>query len=111
MLLTSLAENLLTLLAFDKERAPIVRAVIGPELFGGPYRLLAARIYDYLDTFKKPPGDHLPDLLADKLEGKETEASYYAEIIDSLHAAKEHMNPEYIMAHLIVTGKLSMISA
>ncbi len=100
MLLTSLAENLLTLLAFDKDRAPIVRAVIDASLYGGPYRLLAVRIYDYLDTFKKPPGDHLPDLLADKLEGKESEASYYAEIIDSLHTAKEHINPEYVMASL-----------
>src|SRR6476661_3804907 len=100
MILGSLQENLLTVLAFDPERAPIVRAVIAPELFGGPYRLLAARIYDYLDTFKKPPGDHLPDLLSDKLEGKAAEAGYYAEIIENLHSSKEHINAEYVMASL-----------
>jgi len=100
MLLGSLAENLLTVLAFDPERAPIVRAVVAPELFGGPYRLLAARIYDYLDTFKKPPGDHLPDLLSDKLEGREAEAGYYAEIIENLHVSKGHINAEYVMNSL-----------
>ena len=100
MILGSLQENLLTILCFDPERAPIVRAVIAPELFGGPYRLLAARIYDYLDNFKKPPGDHLPDLLSDKLEGRAAEAEYYIEILDSLHQAKEHINPEYVMASL-----------
>ncbi len=100
MILGSLQENLLTVLAFDPERAPIVRAVVDPELFGGPYRLLAARIYGYLDTFKKPPGEHLPDLLSDKLEGKAAEAGYYAEIIESLHASREHINPEYVMASL-----------
>jgi replicative DNA helicase len=100
MILGSLQENLLTVLAFDPEKAPIVRAVVAPELFGGPYRLLAARIYDYLDTFKKPPGDHLPDLLSDKLEGRAAEAEYYIEILESLHQAKEHINAAYVMASL-----------
>src|SRR5580765_1985441 len=100
MILTSLAENLLTILSFDKERAPIVRAVVDASLYGGPYRLLAARIYDYLDHFKQPPGDHLPDLLADKLEGKPEESGYYAEIIDNLHKAKDHINAEYVMSSL-----------
>jgi replicative DNA helicase len=100
MLIGSLQENLLTILAFDPERAPIVRAVIDSALFGGPYRLIAARIYDYLDTFKKPPGDHLPDLLSDKLEGRTSDAGYYTEIIDSLYVSREHINPAYVMTSL-----------
>ena len=100
MLLSSLQENLITLLAFDAERAPIIRGVIDLSLYGGPYRTIAARIYDYLDSFKKPPGDHLPDILSDKLEAKTSEAALYENIVHSIYAAKDGINAEYAMATL-----------
>lgn len=99
-MLTSLAENLLVLLTYDAEKAPIIRGAVDLSLYGGPYKLLAARIYAHLDSFKKPPGDHLPDILADKLEEKGSEATYYTDIISSIHAAKEGINAEYVMAQL-----------
>lgn len=101
MLLSSLAENLLTLLVYDKERAPIIRNVIEPALYGGIYRELALRVYDHLDRFKAPPGDHLPDLLADKLEGdNKREAGLYIDVVDALHAAKDGVNGEYVMSQV-----------
>lgn len=101
MLLTGLQENLLTLLAFDAERAGIIRGLVDPSLFGGPYRLLAARIYAHLDSFKKPPGEHLPDILSDKLESaSKGEGTFYGEIIENLHAAKDGINAVYVMSQL-----------
>jgi hypothetical protein len=100
MLLTSLSENLLVLLTYDAEKAPIIRGVVDLSLYGGPYKILAARIYHHLDTFKKPPGDHLPDILSDKLETPGSEATYYTDIISSIHAAKAGINSEYVMAQL-----------
>lgn len=103
MLLSSLAENLLVIACWDKERAPIIRGVVDPALYGGPYRTLAARIYDFIDRHKRPPGDHLPDLLADKLEGENSrEATLYAEIIEQMHASKDGINAEYVMSQLEV---------
>ncbi len=97
----ALQENLLVLLCYDKERAPIIRGVVDPALFGGVYRTVALRIYDFIDTFKKPPGDHLPDILSDKLEEKNgREAALYAEVIENIHAARPGINPEYAMARL-----------
>ena len=99
----ALEENLLTLLAFDSQRAPIIRNIVDVNLYGGPHRLIAARIYAYLDSFKKPPGDHLPDILADKLEAKSgDEAAYYADIVESIHAAKAGIHADYVMATLEV---------
>jgi len=101
MLLGALQENIITLLAFDKEGAPIVRGAIAIELYGGPYRVIAARCYDYLDRFKQPAGDHLPDLLTDKLEGEnKREAQLYVDIIGSIHAVKDTLNREYVLSQL-----------
>src|ERR1700692_5132480 len=99
MLLGSLAENLITLLCYDAERAPIIRGVVDAALFGGLHRILVLRIYDFLDKFKRPPEDHLPDLLSDKLEGNNPrEAELYAELIDHIRAAKDSINAIYVMS-------------
>lgn len=100
MLLGALQENLIVLACWDQTQAPIIRGVVDISLFGGPYRVLVARIFDYIDRFKKPPGDHLPDLLADKLESGTREATLYTEIIEQLHASKDGVNATYVMSQL-----------
>jgi len=101
MLLGSLQENLLTLLVWDKTHSPVIRGVLAPELWGGPYRVIVTRVYDYLDKFKRPPEDHLPDLLSDKLEGiNKREASLYADICESIYSTKNGINSAYAMSQL-----------
>jgi replicative DNA helicase len=100
MLLGSLADSLLVLLTFDKERAAIIRNVVGPELYGGPYRLIVSRLYEYIDKFKKPPEDHLPDLLSDILQAKDKQAELYTEIIETIGQARDTVNPDYTMNRL-----------
>lgn len=102
MLLAPLTENLLVLLTYDETRAKLVRGAVSVELFGGPYRPIATCIYAYLDRYGKPPGDHLPDLLADKLDANKNknEARLYNDIVIAIHDAKAGVNAEYIMAQL-----------
>jgi replicative DNA helicase len=101
MLLGALQENLLTICAWDDARAPIIRGIVEPELFGGHYRLIALRVYDYIDKYKKAPKDHLPDILMDKLEAEnKREAELYIETIESISSAREGINAEYVMAQL-----------
>ena len=101
MLLSALAENLLTLLSYDTERASIIRGTVDPSLFGGIHRLFVARIYDHIDRYKSPPQDHLPDLFSDKIEGvNQREATLYTDIIESIHTAKDNINAEYVMSQL-----------
>jgi hypothetical protein len=92
-----LGENLITLLAYHNDQAKIIRGVVDVGLFGGPLRLIAQRCYEYIDRYKKCPGDHLADLLADKLEKGEAEGSIYAEVLQGIYAQKDHINPEYVM--------------
>lgn len=100
-MLAALQENLIVLLVYDAQRAPIIRGTVDSALFGGPYRTIVARVYDYLDRFGKPPGDHLPDILSDKLESvSSSERSLYTDIIEAIHAAKEGINAEYVMSQV-----------
>jgi len=96
-----LQENLLTLLVFDEERCKIIRNVVEPHLFGGFYKEIIARIYNYIDEFKVPPGEHIADLLEDKLESEnKREVNTYRDILDSLFDVKESINAEYVMSQL-----------
>lgn len=89
------------LLAYDQQQAPVIRNTVDINLFGGPHRMIVARIYEYIDRYKKPPGDHLPDLLEDKLKAEnKREASLYEDVILSLHEAYPSLNSEYVMAQL-----------
>lgn len=99
-MLVNLQENLLTLLTFDTERASIIRGVVDLSLYGGPYRVVASRIYAHLDSFKRPPNDHLADILADKLDSKTREAGLYTDIITSIHSAQKNINAVYVMSQL-----------
>lgn len=99
-MLTALTENLLTLLAFHDDQAKIIRNAVDISLYGGPYKLVATRLYDYIDKYKAAPGDHLPDILADKLEDKSRESQLYIDIVQSLHTANEGINTSYVMNQL-----------
>lgn len=100
-MLGSLQENLLVLLTHDKKQAPIIRNTIELELFGGLYRTVAARIYEHIDRFKEPPGDHLPDILNDKLESdSRKERDLYTDVVEAIHASQKGINSEYVMAQL-----------
>jgi replicative DNA helicase len=88
-------------LSWDDQRAPIIRSLVEPQLFGGHYRLLAARIYDYIDSYKKAPKDHLPDILIDKIEAdNKREAELYIETIEAISSARDNINSEYVMTTL-----------
>lgn len=98
-----LQENLLVLLAFDDDKAKIIRGAVSPDLFGGPYRLIAARLYDYIDRFKAAPKEHLADIMMDKLEEKKgREGALYKDILGNIRDAAEGVNSEYIMSQLDV---------
>lgn len=92
---------MLVLLAYDDKHALLIRSLVEPQLYGGHYRHIAAAIYHYIDKFKKAPKDHLPDILADKLDGQnKREAELYIETVESIIAAKDGINAEYVISTL-----------
>lgn len=101
MLVGNLQETLITILATDDKNAPIIRGVVDIGLWGGPYKHIAARCYDYVDRYKKAPGQHLPDILSDKLDAKNgREANLYADIVENILTTKDGINTVYGMSRL-----------
>ena len=99
--LGALQENLITILAFDDARCGSIRNLVPVEYWGGPYSLIAARIYEFIDRYKKAPKDHIADLLVDKLDAKNArEGSLYEDILVGIKDQHETINSEYVMGQL-----------
>lgn len=97
----SMQENLLTLLCYSQRTSFLIRNAVEVELFASPlYREIIGRVYDYLDQFKKPPGDHISDLLEDILTAKDKEAELCARLIEAVHAQHEGVNEDYVISQL-----------
>src|SRR5229473_8222141 len=100
--LSAIQENLITILCYDDLNCAIIRNLIEPEFWGGPFKVIAPRIYEYIDRYKKAPKDHIADLMSDKLENKKNprEASLYEDILMSIHKQSENVNAPYVMGQL-----------
>jgi replicative DNA helicase len=100
--LTALQENLIVLLAYDDKHCATVRNLVPIEFWGGPYREISRRVYDYVDRYKKPPKDHIADLLGDKLTtGKTTaENTLYEDILLGIKDQSTTINADYVIQQL-----------
>lgn len=98
----ALAENLLTLLCFDKEHCLQVRLAVTPKTFESKiFREIAGKAIDFIDQFKEPIGEHLADELEDILNGDDTrKADSYKRVLDNLFLARESINAEYTVSQL-----------
>lgn len=97
----ALQENLLTLLCFSDTSSQLVRNSVEPELFTSQvYRDILERVYDYLDRFKRPPKEHLADLLEDVLRKGNPQSELYEQIILAANETKDNINDEYVLGQL-----------
>lgn len=98
----ALQENVLTLLCFDEQFCQMVRSTITPQLFeSAVFREIASQACDFIDQFKQPIREHLPDTLEHILEGSDQrKAASYRRVLDNLFQAKEEVNREYVISRL-----------
>ena len=84
---SSLQENLLTLLTFDKKACPLIINNTSVELFDSSYyREIYTQAVNYYIEFKAPVGEHLPDCLEHILHGKDKRKSEtYEDIIRNIY--------------------------
>lgn len=100
-LTSSLQENLITILAFDKEQGNIVSKMLDVNLMEGEYRLIAERCITYWREYKIPPEDHLADLFSDILDDKHNRrAPTLRRHIRAMIALSESINTKYVMQQL-----------
>lgn len=97
----SLQENLLVLLTFNPQASSLIRNSVPSKYFSSQqYRDIAERIYAYQDQFKKPPGDHLPDMFEDELRSKEAKHAPYQDIFAAIGEQRDRVNEAYILGQL-----------
>lgn len=97
----TLQENLVALVCFDEETAPLIRGSVDLDLFEGYFYDIAERAYDFLDRHKTAAGDHLPDLFDDILESKDkSRARALRSLILDLRGTYDGLNKEYTLTRL-----------
>lgn len=95
----SLQENLLVLACFSVKSAPVIRNTVPLNLFGQQvYRDLLARVYDYIDKYKVPPDEHLPDLFDGELD--KDNAKQLVDLMEALYGQRGKVNEEYALNQL-----------
>jgi replicative DNA helicase len=96
----SLQENLLTLLVFSPTAAPIIRNSVPEELYASHlFRDIIGRVYGHLDQFKRPPGDHFPDLIED-LRSSGKQKDLVEDIITNVVQLEAGVNEPYVLSQL-----------
>lgn len=97
----TLQENLFTLVVFNPQYSSLIRNSAPKELFSSSvYREMVGRVYDYIDQFRVPPGDHLPELFSDILEKKDHTAELCSSVLDTVYALRPTVNPQYVVSQL-----------
>lgn len=108
----TLAENLITLLAYDDKDGKTVADSINTALFEGDFRLIAERCVDYWREYKKPPVDHTADLVADITEDANNRRSGSVKrILTQMAQLRESMNPNYVMNQLRMFQKMQRMKS
>lgn len=98
---TVLQENLFTLVCFNPNYSQLIRNSAPQELFSSMvYRDMIGRVYNYIDQFHKPPGEHLPELFEDVLLKKDHNAELYGGVLDTVYALRESINAVYVVSQL-----------
>jgi replicative DNA helicase len=96
---SSLAENLLVLLVFSDETAPLIINNVKVELFENVYyQNIVKKTVDYYNLFKETPKQHIADLLETEL--KTSNAEIYLKILNSIYQIKETVNIKYVLKSL-----------
>ena len=99
----ALQENLLTLLIFNDTAAPIILNSVEPGLFESDfYKEIVKVALTYFKEYKKPPKEHIADLLEHKINDTRNPKSgeLYEKILKNLFHSKENINVEFVLNKL-----------
>jgi len=99
----ALQENILVLLCFDDETAPLIINSVNIGLFESePYKEIAKQAVEYYAQFKETPKDHLGDLLEEQLndEKDSRKADLYKKILINLYEFKDNINTKYVISKI-----------
>lgn len=96
---TSLAENLITLLAYDDRHGKMVSQMLNTNMMEGEYRILAERLIDYRRKYNEAPKDHTADVVEDYIsDPKNAKRSRgMKRTLDNMRELAPTVNREYVI--------------
>ena len=96
----SLQENILILLVFNDEVAPMIVSNVKYEMFGNAYyRNIAFKAIDFYRQFGKTAKEHIADLLENELNDEHSK-ELYTTILNGLYANKDSVHKDYVLGLL-----------
>lgn len=99
----NLQDNVLTALIFGETAPGVIRAAVDVSLFTNrAYRDIVSRAYDYVDKYKRGPGEHIADELDDLLKQEGEHSKQIAEALRNAMAQVQSpaFNERYILDDL-----------
>lgn len=94
--------NLLTLLIFSPEHSSTINGLLDPNyLDNRVMREICRESQSYINKYKKPPGEHIADLLEDKLTTEKASIrKMYEDILYDLFEQRDNVNGEFVINSL-----------
>jgi len=100
MIGNALQENILILLTFYDDVAPVIISNIKPEMFGNLYfRNIAEKAIDFYKQFKTTPKEHIADLLENELRDTNSK-ELYTTLLKALYDNKDSIHKDYVLQSL-----------
>jgi hypothetical protein len=100
VLTRALQENILTLLCFSAEHSLMLSELVDASKFDGFYQTVAQKAIVYIDEFRVPPGDHLPELLEHELQADPKQTEHWTRLLLNLYESKDSVHAEYVISKL-----------
>jgi len=97
----SVQENILTLLCFDDESAPLIISNVESGLFSNLfYRNIARKAIDFYREFGETPKIHIADLLEIEMDEDVSSRPIYIKILENIFENQDSINKDYALATL-----------
>lgn len=94
----AIQEALLTILCYDESYATIVPALVQPRVFDPFYRDIASKAVDFIEQYRKVPGEHTLDIVEQLQTQNPDSADVYARLYESMEETRDSLNVDYVMA-------------
>lgn len=94
--------NILSLMIFSNDYSSTVHGLIDPNYLDNRIlREVCRETQSYINRYKKPPSEHIADLLEDKLSTEKASIrKMYEDILFDLFEQKDSINGEYVVSQL-----------
>ena len=104
-----LQEEVLCLLCFSDIHFSLARHAVTPELFDTPYKEVVVKALDYIDTYNKPPKDHIATEIEPLLAGEKGEV--YRQTLLAIFSSEKNLNSDYVIKRLTDFVRLKQFEA